>query len=248
MKKITAILVACAFGACAYSKSLDELTAEYQSLSGDDSQALWRAQKDFVRENSADLKTAFESWKNADVAKFAWQESEFKELAKSLSAEDIKKVDAQKQIFMHLYQQEKGALSAPDRVLMLLSTRTFCEVKAVDNPSYYSEIKAAGWVVGGVKLPPTNRALLACFNSDAEYLMSMTQSELASMDNWAWVECIKNLTPVLLDMEDPAAAKSICNKIENAAVLKGLSGEAKSKLEALGKVLSTRVLESKILK
>ena len=239
MKKITAILLACAFGACAYSKSLDELTAEYQSLSGDDSQALWRAQKDFVRENSADLKTAFESWKNADVAKFAWQESEFKELAKSLSAEDIKKVDAQKQIFMHLYQQEKGALSAPDRVLMLLSTRTFCEVNAVDNPSYYS---------GGVKLPPTNRALLACFNSDAEYLMSMTQSELASMDNWAWVECIKNLTPVLLDMEDPAAAKSICNKIENAAVLKGLSGEAKSKLEALGKVLSTRVLESKILK
>ena len=115
----------------------------------------------------------------------------------------------------------------------------------VDNPNFYAELKAADFIVDGVKLPAYVVCNLAKSAQDIDYIKALPVADgLAAPDIY-----LRYVFDGLLEMEDAVAAKAKCREIVNAfARRKMFASPYFTQAQEIDKILTRRLVDSKISK
>lgn len=237
MKKIIITIIACAFGVCAFAKTQSELVSEYSAIKANDERALIDAQRKFTADNKTDLLNLFNSWKATDDAKLSFDE--VIEKYKS-DADAYKQAYALRTIFARMYDLYYSEMEASDLVLCRLKSGY---LKNAKSQSWYDGIKSAGFVVENVKLDARERFILAHQFGDKEYLLNIPASE-GMLSPTVYLAFI---LPELVRMEDVSAAKEKCNEIESILIERGQLGAELTRVQAVSKALTARLVDAKIL-
>lgn len=243
MKKILIIsTLICAFGLCVMGKTQSELISEYNTglASG---LSWWESAKKTYAQNSSDIAALFAQWKQLESSKFCHWEKGFEKF--NFSDEDKKNQDALRHIFtIYLAENRAEVKNAPKRVVLTTFPDIYLSSVMTDNPNEYTEIKAADFVLDGVKLPMYAILNLAASAGDTQYFESVPVSE--GMD--AEEIYLKNIVPILLESSDILAAKSKANEIENILIAKGKAETASGvMIRAANKALTSRLVDSKFM-
>lgn len=205
--------------------------------------SLWASAKKTYEQNSSDVAALFAQWKQLESSKFGFWEKGFKKF--NFSEEDKKNQAALRVIFsMYLAENRAEIKNAPKRVAITTFPDGYLTSVMTDNPNEYTEIKAANFVLDGVKLPMYAILNLAASAGDKQYFESISVSE--GMD--AEEIYLQNIVPILLESSDILAAKSKCNEIENILIKKGKSETASGvMIRAANKALTSRLIDSKLI-
>lgn len=223
MKKIIIAITACFFCLAANAKSVEELTAEFKSAES----VGWEAIVKFTQSNGDDIKAAWETYKNSDAAK--------------------KPVyDKQRHMFAMAYHIGLK-LTGSDWVLCCLHSVTFIKEKDAQDPTYYANLKSGGWIIDGNKLELSKQGNIAYAMKDFSYFLT-APSEAFSDLYWGGGDVFKFFVSNLLALDDPSEAKSICNKIEGVLLTQEKNAKALTQIQALQKALTSRILDSKLIK
>lgn len=145
MKKIISIISALAIAAGAFAKNITELRTEFEV----EYKKGWSETVAFMNANSADIKAAWDSYK---------------------TTADAKKSDyiLDRRIFSIAYCAGQE-LTGSDWVLCCLHAETWARAKIADNPTFYDELKAGGWVVEGNKMTQPQISSAAYAAKDFSY-------------------------------------------------------------------------------
>lgn len=243
MKKILIIsTLICAFGLCVMGKTQSEIISDYNAniASG---LSWWASAKKTYEQNSSDIATLFAQWKQLESSKFGYWEKGFEKF--NFSDEDKKNQAVLRGIFsIYLAENPAEVKNTPKRVAITTSPETYLSNVTTDNPNEYTELKAADFVLDGVKLPMYAILNLAASAGDKQYFESVSVVE--GMD--AEEIYLKNIVPILLESSDILAAKSKANEIENILIKKGKSETASGvMIRAVNKALTSRLVDSKIM-
>ena len=243
MKKILIIsTLICAFGLCVMGKTQSELISEYNTglASGLSS---WESAKKICEQNSSDIAALFAQWKQLESSKFCHWEKGFEKF--NFSEEDKKNQTTLRVIFsIYLAENRDEIKNTPKRVAITTFPDGYLSSVITDNPTEYTEIKAANFVLDGVKLPMYAILNLAASAGDKQYFESISVPE--GMD--AEEIYLKNIVPILLESSDISAAKSKANEIENILIQKGKSETASGvMIRATNKALTSRLVDSKLM-
>lgn len=243
MKKILIIsTLICAFGLCVMGKTQSEIISEYNAslASGLSS---WASAKKTYDQNSSDIAALFAQWKQLESSKFGHWEKGFEKF--NFSDEDKKNQATLRIIFaIYLAENPEEIKNTPKRVAITTFPDNYLSSVMTDNPNEYTEIKAADFVLDGVKLPMYAILNLAASAGDKQYFESV--SVLEGMD--AEEIYLKNIIPILLESSDILAAKSKANEIENILIKKGKAETAAGvMIRAVNKALTSRLVDSKII-
>lgn len=241
MKKLLSIISVIAFAATANAKTSAELSAEYiAAVNAGDSE--WDAAVKVYQDNAADVATLFESWKNTNAAKF----TETDEINKAMtSAQKLENSRIRRLFTQYLIAHTDKFSTTPKRTALLMCPSRCVEAFGVDNPNFYEELKAAGFVVDGAKLPAYAICNLAKSAQDYDYIKALPVADgLAASDIY-----LKYVFDGLLEMEDAVAAKAKCREIVNAlASRKMFSSSYFTTAQEIDKILTRRLVDSKISK
>lgn len=242
MKKILIIsTLICAFGLCVMGKTQSELISEFNTniASG---LSEWKSAEKIYEQNSSDIAALFAQWKQLESSKFGHWEKGFEKF--NFSDEDKKNEDALRRIFaIYLAKNPAEIKNTPKRVAITTFPDNYLSNVITDNPNEYTELKAADFVLDGVKLPMYAILNLAASAGDKQYFESI--SALEGMD--AEELYLKNIVPMLLESSDVLAAKSKANEIENILIIKGKAETASGvMIRAVNKALTSRLVDSQI--
>ncbi len=239
MKKIFIALSLIAFAFVANAKTIQELAKEYQALQ-DSGETQWHASQAVYTANTADVVTAFETWKNTNEAKF----STFEDPTKNLTDEQKKEVNAVRAIMTHYFIENPEKMNAaPARVVYIACPSKCYTVFSAVNPNFYQDLKSADFVVDGIKLPTYSRAHIAKSAGDNEYITSLTIAEGLQSPDIYFATVIESL----LGSKDIEASKSKCCEIENYFINKKMfNSPYLSQIQAVNKVLTARLVDKKI--
>lgn len=242
MKKILIIsTLICAFGLCVMGKTQSELISEFNTniASG---LSEWKSAEKIYEQNSSDIAALFAQWKQLESSKFGHWEKGFEKF--NFSDEDKKNEDALRRIFaIYLAKNPAEIKNTPKRVAITTFPDNYLSSVTTDNPNEYTELKAADFVLDGVKLPMYAILNLAASAGDKQYFESI--SALEGMD--AEEIYLKNIVPMLLESSDVLAAKSKANEIENILIIKGKAETASGvMIRAVNKALTSRIVDSQI--
>ncbi len=239
MKKIITLVSVIALAATANAKTSAELSAEYiAAVNGGASD--WNAAIEVYQNNSADVATLFESWKNTNAAKFA----ELDEINKTMtSAQRLENSRMRKLYTQYLLAHSDKFAGTPKRTALLTCPSRCVDAYEVENPNFYSEIKAAGFVVDGVKLPAYAICNLAKGAQDIDYIKSLPVADgIAAINIY-----FRYVFDDLLESTDAVAAKAKCREIINAlASRKMFSSPYFAQAQEIDKILTRRLVDSKI--
>lgn len=223
MKKIIIAITACFVCLAANAKSLEELTAEFRTAYA----TSWEDTVKFVQSNDDEIKAAWETYKSSDEAKKQVYDESRKMFGISYSA-GLK-------------------LTGSDWILCCLHPDTFIKEKDAQDPTYYANLKSAGWTIEGNKLKIAQQGRIAYAMKDFSYFLTAL-SEAFSDFYWGNGDTFKFFANNLLALENPSDAKAICNKIEGVLFLQEKNAKALTQIQALQKVLTARILDSKLIK
>lgn len=242
MKKILIIsTLICAFGLCVMGKTQSELISEFNTniASG---LSEWKSAEKIYEQNSSDIAALFAQWKQLESSKFGHWEKGFEKF--NFSDEDKKNEDVLRRIFaIYLAKNPAEIKNTPKRVAITTFPDNYLSNVITDNPNEYTELKAADFVLDGVKLPMYAILHLAASAGDKQYFESVSVSE--GMD--AEELYLKNIVPMLLESSDVLAAKSKANEIENILIIKGKAETASGvMIRAVNKALTSRLVDSQI--
>lgn len=242
MKKILIIsTLICAFGLCVMGKTQSELISEFNTniASG---LSEWKSAEKIYEQNSSDIAALFAQWKQLESSKFGHWEKGFEKF--NFSDEDKKNEDVLRRIFaIYLAKNPAEIKNTPKRVAITTFPDNYLSSVITDNPNEYTELKAADFVLDGVKLPMYAILHLAASAGDKQYFESI--SALEGMD--AEELYLKNIVPMLLESSDVLAAKSKANEIENILIIKGKAETASGvMIRAVNKALTSRIVDSQI--
>lgn len=242
MKKILIIsTLICAFGLCVMGKTQSELISEFNTniASG---LSEWKSAEKIYEQNSSDIAALFAQWKQLESSKFGHWEKGFEKF--NFSDEDKKNEDVLRRIFaIYLAKNPAEIKNTPKRVAITTFPDNYLSNVITDNPNEYTELKAADFVLDGVKLPMYAILNLAASAGDKQYFESI--SALEGMD--AEELYLKNIVPMLLESSDVLAAKSKANEIENILIIKGKAETASGvMIRAVNKALTSRIVDSQI--
>ena len=240
MKKIITLVSVIAFAVAANAKTSAELSAEYIAAVNGGSD-YWNAAVSVYQNNSEDVAALFEDWKNTNAAKF--QEND--EINKAMTAVQRVENSRMRHIFtMFLLAHTDKIKSTPVRTALLTCPSRCVGAYESDNPNFYSDIKAAGFVVDGVKLPAYSICNLAKSVQDFDVIKNLPLDEgILCPDIY-----FPQLFDSILDISDPTAAKAKITEIINALAKKRLfeskwMGQAK----AVNSIITARLVDGKIL-
>ncbi len=239
MKKILIAITLTAFAFCAHAKTIQDIAKEYQALRNS-GQTQWEASKVVYQANSADMPTAFESWKNSNEAKFQTSESPLKDLTdeQKNQAHAIRAIMTQ-----YFIANPETMSSAPVRTAYLACPSKCIYVLSAENPSLYEDLKSADFVVDGIKLPAYARIHIAISVRDYAYVAGLSIEEgLQSPDAYLSV-----LSDLLLNSSDIEASKAKCREIENYYIQRKMfNSPYLAHIQAVNKVLTARLVDKKI--
>ena len=241
MKKIITLISVIAFAVAANAKTSAELAAEYAaSIKAGNSE--WDAAIEVYQNNSADVATLFESWKTTNAAKF----TETDEINKSMtSAQKLENSRIRRLFTQYLLAHTDKFATTPVRTALVSCPSRCAAAYEVENPNFYEELKAADFIVDGVKLPAYVVCNLAKSVQDIDYIKALPVSDvLAANDVY-----LRYVFDGLLEMEDAVAAKAKCREIVNAfARRKMFASPYFTQAQEIDKILTRRLVDSKISK
>lgn len=223
MKKLIIAITACFVCLAANAKSLEELNAEFKTAYA----TSWEDTVKFVQSNGDDIKAAWETYKSSDDAKNPGY-------VKSREMFSISYCAGLK-------------FTGSDWILCCLHPETFIKEKDAQDPTYYANLKSGGWVVEGTKLEPVRQGQLALTMKDFSYFLT-APSEAYEDLYWGNGNTFKFFANNLLAMENPSDAKVICNKLEGVLLLQERNATALKQIQSLQKALTSRILDSKLIK
>lgn len=202
----------------------------------------WKSAEKIYEQNSSDIAALFAQWKQLESSKFGHWEKGFEKF--NFSDEDKKNEDVLRRIFaIYLAKNPAEIKNTPKRVAITTFPDNYLSNVITDNPNEYTELKAADFVLDGVKLPMYAILNLAASAGDKQYFESI--SALEGMD--AEELYLKNIVPMLLESSDVLAAKSKANEIENILIIKGKAETASGvMIRAVNKALTSRIVDSQI--
>ena len=191
MKKIAITLLAAALATSAFAKTQAELLAEWKALAASDNNSLWTAQVEYTKTNKADCLAAFNTWKTTDFAKWLPEEDAVK--AKYDALGDAQKADvrAQRRMFSQLFSHAFSEMDASDAVLVRLTGSGLKKKFETDNPTFYTDFKAADFSIDGVKLPRWVAYYYANLYGDCGYVVSGLKNNPADVPQWAIREMVR---------------------------------------------------------
>ena len=223
MKKIISIISALAIAAGAFAKNINDLRSEFEV----EYKKGWTETVAFMNANSADIKAAWDSYKTtADAKKSGYILDRF--------------------IFTIAYCAGQE-LTGSDWVLCCLHAGTWARAKIADNPAFYDELKAGGWVVEGNKMTQSQISASAYAAKDFSYFETAPVEAYSDL-YWDDGSRFRFFAKNLLAMADVSKAKEICNKIETSLLLRGDKESALKQVQGLSKALTARLLDAKLAK
>lgn len=221
--KLIAITAALVIGAGAFAKTLPELAAELQPLEG------WEAKVAWANTNAADIEAVFPAYK-------------------ALPESQTDGWTPEKDVFGLSYLSGACTFAtATDWELCCMHAGKYIEEKSKTNPTLYAEIKAAGWKIGDNQITEKQRICMAYTMRDFDYFVENNQPELFEI---MYIDgCVaKWFTKKLLAMPDTAKAKSICNNIVAALIVRDKADKYLKIMQVCNKELTARALDAKIVK
>ena len=240
MKKIITLVSVIAFAVAANAKTSAELSAEYIAAINGGMDG-WNASITVYQDNAADVAAFFETWKGTNAAKF----SETDEINKAMTAEQKQENSRMRRLFtQYLLAHSDKFATTPVRTALLTCPSRCVAAYEVENPKFYEELKAAGFVVDGVKLPGYAICNLAKSVQDFDVIKNLPLDEgILCPDIY-----FPQLFDSILDMTDATAAKAKITEIINALAKKRLfeskwMGQAK----AVNSIITARLVDGKIL-
>lgn len=211
---------------------------------GDEYNSKARSASDFdvavelARSNSAEMPTLIAAWVAEPTAKF----SAFEDSAKNWTSAQKKRQQALTMVFgQYLIWNLDQIKTLPLRVACITASSRIVQAYAVDNPNLYSELKAAGFIVDGIKLPTYAIINMAVSARDYAMVANMPVDEAA-----ANIHYIDTIVRYYVASDDIAAAKAKVREIENWYLTR--DRDIPSKITALSKVLTSRLVDQKVAK
>ena len=235
MKKYIVSILALACAATGFAKTTDELVAEYRAL--DSSENVRQARLDYVRENIADVRAAWQTQKNSPFVKLNYGASA--EWA-ALTAEGKQAKNYMRSLFCQLYKLD-GDIDAPADVKLSLNWYAYIR----GNSDAWAAIKADGYKVNGAELSETFACEIAIGIGDIDAAYKFRDALKTRSAQWLDNKC-EAVRKMCLYAEDTDRAKAVCNAYENAMLIKNCAGT--EKIQAVGKVLTARIVDAKIAK
>lgn len=236
MKKILTTISIIALALCAGAKTVDDIAAEYNASA--------KAWDDFdaavavCKSNAAEMDALITAWAAEPTAKF----SPFEDAAKNWTVEQKKRQQALLMVFgQHLIYNLDKLKALPLRVGCVCTSTRVIAAHEVDNPSLYSELKAANFVVDGARLPVYTIVNLAASVRDYAVICAMPVDEVAANGNY-----INAIVRYYATTDDIVAAKAKIREIENWYLVRGR--DIPTKITALSKVLTSRLVDQKVAK
>ena len=223
IKKLITITAALAIGAGAYAKTLSELSGELKALKG------WETRVAWANTNAAEIEAVFPEYKTLPESQTdGWT--------------------VEKDVCGYAYLA--GACTFPqatDWELCCLHSGKFVELKTQSDPTFYSELKAGGWKIGGKQITMRQKVSMAYTMRDFDFFVENNQPEVfevmyidGAVSKW--------LAKKLLSMTDTAKAKTICNNIVAALIVRDNADNYLKTMQNCGKELTARALDNKIIK
>lgn len=173
MKKIMATVLAAALCVSAFAKTYTELKTEAAEKLGtvkSGSEDFYKLRKNIALENSAVLSASLEEFgKDADSF-LLWGEGD----AKGLTNEEYQK----KTVMRHLYATHFGLhpeeqATIPAFLACIVWPLHYQKYIETANPTFYAELKASGWKIGGREIPQWCKILLAQANGDDDFIYAL---------------------------------------------------------------------------
>lgn len=240
MKKIITLVSVIAFAVAANAKTSAELSAEYIAAINGGMDG-WNASITVYQDNVADVAAFFETWKGTNAAKF----SETDEINKAMTAEQKQENSRMRRLFtQYLLAHSDKFATTPVRTALLTCPSRCVAAYEVENPKFYEELKAAGFVVDGVKLPGYAICNLAKSVQDFDVIKNLPLDEgILCPDIY-----FPQLFDSILDMTDATAAKAKITEIINALAKKKLfESKYMAQAKAVNSIITARLVDSKIL-
>lgn len=235
MKKIIIATLALVCGLGAYAKTTDELVAEYRAL--DSSENVRQARLDYVRENIADVRAAWQTEKNSPFVKLNYGASA--EWA-ALSAEGKQAKNYMRSLFCQLYKID-GDIDAPADVKLSLNWYVYIR----GNSDAWANIKAGGYKINGAELSEKFACEIAIGVGDIDAAYKFRDALKTRSAAWLDAKC-ESVRKMCLYAADVDKAKSVCNAYENAMLMRNCANA--DKIQTVGKVLTARIVDAKIAK
>lgn len=235
MKKYIISIIAVACAVAAYAKTTDELVAEYRAL--DSSENVRAARLDFVRENIADVRAAWQTEKNSPFVKLNYGASA--EWA-ALSAEARQTKNYMRSMFCQLYKID-GDIDAPADVKLSLNWYVYIR----GSSDAWAAIKADGYKINGAELSETVALEIAIGVGDIDAAYKFRDALKTRSAQWLDGKC-ESVRKMCLYAADVDKAKAVCNAFENAMLIRNCTNA--EKIQTVGKVLTARIVDAKIAK
>ena len=248
MKKVILTITAAVCTTLANAANVDELLAAKASCIAQGMLG-WEANAAVYASHTADFKAAFNEWVAKPIAKYSLQDNctAFDKASpyNALSLEEKKKADKVRVLLLEAVQHDITLVGTiPYRTSLLVGSKAVYDKLAESNPTFYTELKAADFVVDGVKLPSWTIGALVDWAGDADAFYG----NIAAKDG-IWYPCYTDyMCKKLLASSDISAAKVKAGEIENAYIVAGKTDDTGFvKIQAVNRVLTSRLVDSKIL-
>ncbi len=240
MKKIISIISVIAFAVAANAKTAAELVAELDAAKAN-GVSMWVASTEVYQANAADIATLFETWKNTNAGKFKSGEAP----NASMTPESKKENESMRFLFTrHLVANTDKIATTPKRTALLCCPSYCVAAFGANDANFYADLKAAGFVVDGVKLPTYAICNLAKSVQDFDYIKSLSLAEGMESPE-IYFACVFD---GILDMSDATAAKTKITEIINFLAKKKLfESKYMAQAKAVNSIITARLVDSKIL-
>lgn len=215
MKKIIIATLALVCGLGAYAKTLAELKAELPAYS--DNKEVRNARQAYIKENSADFLREFNAWAGTNAAKFFASEEP------NASMTEAQKMEAceMRKFFYAVYWVLTP--ECPANTGLRLVPQLYIKNAESVNPTYYRDLKAAGWEIDGVKLPAVVQIQVAAICGDLDYFASL---DWKNVDGGGLFAAARAAKKMLVAADDVDKAAAVCAEYKRALILNGAATDS----------------------
>ena len=215
MKKIIITTLALVCGLGAYAKTLAELKAELPAYS--DNNEVRAARLAYIKENAADFLREFNAWAGTNAAKFYGFEEPNLQMTEAQKAEAAE----MRKFFYPVYWVLEP--DCPANTGLRLAPQIYIKNAESVNPTYYRDLKAAGFEIDGVKLPALVQIQVAAICGDLDYFANLDWKNVDVGGLFAAAGAAKKMLVVADDVEKAAA---VCAEYKRALILNGAATDS----------------------
>ena len=235
MKKYIIAIIALACAATGFAKTADELYKEFEAIKN--SPDNWRLCTAWTAENLADLKAAWQQYKTSPYM----QPYSVSRAERIKSGEEAFRAGyAKRAMFAYLFAKLGADFDASDAVKFSLQPNRFKKL----NPSKWAELERNGFKsIDGIEITAPER-LYAGWSTRNLAVVYEARAEFERWDKSGLEENLAQMRSFLLKAEDLDKAKAICDAYESAMLLCDCPNA--DKIQAVGKVLTARIVDAKI--